>query len=92
MKNSVQLHEQVLRFIESLSPDPKRAIRRGLKGLENDEGNIKALDEDLAGHYRLTVKNYRIIFVRDAGSIIRCVYADRRDVVYDRYSAIIRQK
>ena len=92
MKNNVQLEEQVSQFIESLSPDPKRAIRRGLKGLENEEGNIKALGEDLAGHYRLKIKNYRIIFVRDNGSIIRCVYAERRDAVYERYSAAIRQK
>ena len=78
--------------MESLSPDPKLAMRRGLKGLENDEGNIKPLGENLAGHYRLKVKNYRIIFVRDNGSIIRCVYAERRDVVYERFSAVIRQK
>jgi mRNA-degrading endonuclease RelE of RelBE toxin-antitoxin system len=91
MKNNVQLDEQVSRFIEKLSPEPKRAIRRGLKGLENEEGNIKALGEDLTGHYRLKVKNYRIIFVRENGSIIRCVFAERRDAVYERYSATIRK-
>jgi len=67
-------------------------MRRGLIGLENEEGDIKALGEDLEGHYRLRVNNYRIIFVRDSGSIIRCVYAERRKVIYDQYRVIIRQK
>ena len=92
MKNNIQLEEQVLHFIQSLPPEPKKALRRGLKGLENDKGDISRLKDESEGYYRLRVKNYRIVFRRLEPSTIQCVYAEHREEVYVKWAAIVAGK
>jgi mRNA interferase RelE/StbE len=58
----VELEQQVVDFIRSLAPEPRQAIRRSLKNLESEEGDIRALEGDLEGFYRLRVLRYRVIF------------------------------
>ena len=58
----VELEQQVVDFIRSLAPEPRQAVRRNLKKLENEEGEIRALEGELEGFYRLRVLRYRIIF------------------------------
>ena len=38
----VELEQQVVDFIRSLAPEPRQAIRRSLKKLENEEGDIRS--------------------------------------------------
>jgi hypothetical protein len=40
----VELEKQVVEFVRSLAPEPRQAIRRSLKNLENEEGDIRALE------------------------------------------------
>src|ERR1035438_10306683 len=56
MKKNVQIDEQVKQFIQSLSPEPRKELRRGLTGLENGEGDIEPLRGNFEGLFRLRVK------------------------------------
>jgi mRNA interferase RelE/StbE len=58
----VELERQVVDFIRSLPPGPRRAVRRGLKNLEQEKGDIRALEGELEGFYRLRINRYRINF------------------------------
>ncbi len=90
----VELEEQVVDFIRSLPPEPRRAIRRGLKNLEKEEGDIRALEGELEGFYRLRLLRYRIIFfyhVRGESRTIRCVYAAPRSIVYEVFAQRVRE-
>ena len=90
----VELEQQVLDFIRSLAPQPRQAIRRSLKNLEDEEGDIRALEGELEGFYRLRILRYRIIFfyhVRGRSRIVRCVYAAPRGIVYEVFAQSIRE-
>lgn len=90
----VELEQQVVDFIRSLAPEPRQAIRRSLKNLEKEEGDIRALEGELEGFYRLRVLRYRIIFfyhVRSKNRIIRCVYAAPRNIVYEVFAQSVRE-
>ena len=57
MKTKVELSEQVLNFVRSLAPEPRRTLRLGQRGLEQERGDIKQLEGELAGWCRLRVKS-----------------------------------
>ena len=54
----IELEQQVVDFVRSLAPEPRQDIRRGLKNLENEAGDIRALEGELEGFYRLRVLRY----------------------------------
>jgi mRNA interferase RelE/StbE len=51
----VEIERQVARFIRFLAPEPRRVLRQGLRALEGERGNIRALEGELSGFYRLRV-------------------------------------
>lgn len=90
----VELERQVVDYIRSLPPEPRRVLRRSLKNLEKEKGDIRALEGDLEGFYRLRVLRYRIIFfyqVLNEGRTIRCVYAAPRSIVYEVFAQHLRE-
>jgi len=94
MKTRVELDPQVADFVRSLAPEPRRRLREGLRGLERERGDLKELEADLSGYSRLRVGSYRVIlrFYADRGErVTRCVYAERRAVVYELFSDILRR-
>jgi len=94
MKTTVDLSDQVLNFVRSLAPEPRRALRLGLRGLADDRGDIKQLEGELAGWCRLRVKSYRVIFryeLEASRRIARCVFAERRALVYELFAETIRR-
>lgn len=85
----IEVEQQVLDFVGSLAPEPRRLIREALRKLEQEKGDIRALEGELEGFYRLRVGRYRIIFcyqrerrVRQ----IRCVYAAHRTLIYEVFA------
>ena len=93
MKTRVELDPQVAEFARSLAPEPRRRLRAALRGLEKEEGDLKQLEADLTGYARLRVGSYRVIlrFYADVGQrVARCVFAERRAVVYELFSEILR--
>ena len=90
---AVELEEQVVHFIRSLPPQPRQAIRRALRKLQEEQGDIRALEGELEGFYRIRVQRYRVIFhydVQNDRRVIRCVYAATRSVVYEVFAQRIR--
>jgi mRNA interferase RelE/StbE len=90
---AVELEKQVVDFIRSLPPQPRQAIRRALRNLQLEQGDIRALEGELEGFYRIRVQRYRVIFYYDAGDdqrVIRCVYAAARSIVYEVFAQRIR--
>lgn len=85
----IEIEQQVRDFVGSLAPQPRRLIRDALLRLGKEKGDIRALEGELEGFYRLRVGRYRIIFsFRRAGRTraIRCVYAAHRTLVYEVFA------
>lgn len=89
MKTKVELSEQVLNFIRSLAPEPRRALRLGLRDMEQGQGDIKQLEGELNGWCRLRITSYRVIFRYEIDGnlrVARCVFAERRKLVYELFA------
>jgi mRNA interferase RelE/StbE len=85
----IEIEQQVLDFVGSLAPAPRRLIRESLRKLEQEKGDIRALEGELEAFYRLRVGRYRIIFYyrRERRSRqIRCVYAGHRTLIYEVFA------
>ncbi len=87
----VEISAQVEDFFRRQAPEPRRRLRQALRRLENEAGDIRALEGPLAGYHRLRVGAYRIIFAY-APPRIRCIHAERRDIVYSVFSAALQQQ
>ena len=90
----VELEAQVVAFVRSLPPEPRKAVRRALAGLEHEKGDIRPLEGELEHYYRLRVLRYRIVFhykVAGRKRLIRCVYAAPRSIIYEVFAQNIRR-
>jgi mRNA interferase RelE/StbE len=84
----ISASEQVAGWIRGLPPEPRRRVRTALRGLGNWKGDIKALQGELDGFYRLRVGGYRIVYRVMTGKMIQLEYADTRDVVYEAFRTL----
>jgi len=83
MKTRLIIGERVKSFLESLAPEPRRKLWRGIKGLAQGKG--KQLDGRLAPYWRLRLERMRVIYDQRASEGERrvvCFYADYRATVY----------
>lgn len=84
----IELAEQVREFIRAAPPEVRRWLRHALGKLEEEKGDIKLLDGELEGYYRLRVHSYRVIFrygIHKNQRIIRCDFVEHRGVVYETF-------
>jgi mRNA interferase RelE/StbE len=84
----IEVVEQVREFIRACPPEPRRRLRDAVRKLVEEKGDIKALDGELEGYFRLSLSSYRIIFrygTGKQGRSIRCDFAERRGVVYETF-------
>ncbi len=92
MRTKIKVGEPVEDFLRSLAPEPRRAVRKGLKGLETGQGDLKLLEGRLAGYSRLRVGRIRVIFKAEAVKgerVVFCVFANYRNVVYELFQQLI---
>lgn len=85
MKTRVVVGEQVKGFLESLAPEPRRKLWRGIKAVGQGKGDIKQLEGRLAPYWRLRVERMRVIYEQRAIKGERCLvcfFADYRATVY----------
>jgi mRNA interferase RelE/StbE len=90
----VELEEQVVTFLRSLPPEPRKALRRALAELEQERGDIRALEGELQDYYRLRVLRYRVIFryhIARRKRTIRCIYAAPRNLIYEVFAQELRR-
>jgi len=88
MTTKVKVAEQVESFVKALAPEPRRALRQGIKGLAQDKGEVKRLEGKLSPYHRLRVGHHRVIYAErfESGTrYIDCVFAQERAVVYDLF-------
>ena len=92
----VEVSDQVLDFVRSQAPEPRRRLRMALRKLEAEHGDIKSLEGPLSGYHRLRVGPYRVLFAYSIAArqekCLRCLYAERRDIVYEIFSRMLRQR
>lgn len=82
---------QVLEFLQNLPPEPRRALRLGIKRLPKHLGDIRPLEGKLRDYYRLRVGSYRVIFKRrmeKGNSLVECLYVNRRSIVYEVFEKL----
>ncbi len=85
----VEFEQQVLDFIRSLAPEPRHLLREALRKLAQEKGEIRPLEGDLDGFYRLRVNRYRVIFfyrTTPRARQIRSVFAEHRTLVYEVFA------
>lgn len=88
----IELSEQVSTFIARQAPDGRRMLRRSLRQLATEQGDIKQLEERLNGFCRLRIGPFRVIFryiLAKGKRVIRCQFAERRKIVYEAYEKTI---
>ncbi len=82
----VRLTRQVVDFVRSQAPEPRRRLRQALRDLAQDEGDVRSLEGPLQDYQRLRVGPYRIVLRRTTPKTIDCVFAERRGIVYEIFS------
>ena len=85
MTTRVIVGARVKSFLESLSPEPRRKLWRGIKGLSQGKGDTKQVEGRLAPYWRLRVERMRVIYAQRAVKGERrlvCFFAEHRATVY----------
>lgn len=82
----VRLAAQVVEFVRSQAPEPRRRLRTALRALTREEGDVKPLEGPLHDYHRLRVGSYRVILRYASSKTIECVFAERRNVVYEIFA------
>ena len=71
--------------MQTLAPEPRRKLWRGLKDLAQDKGDLKQLESNLHPFWRLRVDRMRVIYeprsVAGERQLV-CFFADHRSTVY----------
>ena len=89
----VNVAHQVSEYIKRLAPDSRKRLRRAIRLLEEEKGDIKALEDDLHGYYRVKVRSYRIIYAyrgtkRPGPPEIDVLFTEHRTTVYEAFSEL----
>jgi mRNA-degrading endonuclease RelE of RelBE toxin-antitoxin system len=88
----IDVSEQVVEFIRSCPPEPRRWLRDALSKLADEKGDIKVLEGELEGYYRLRIRSHRIIFRYEISRNSRrifCPFAEHRSVVYEAFMRVL---
>jgi mRNA-degrading endonuclease RelE of RelBE toxin-antitoxin system len=81
----VIIKQRVRGFLQTLAPEPRRKLWRGLKELAQDKGDLKQLEGNLHPFWRLRVDRMRVIYEPRSMAGERqlvCFFADHRSTVY----------
>ncbi|HEX8312173.1 MAG TPA: hypothetical protein VF614_12695 [Chthoniobacteraceae bacterium] len=88
----VRVTNEVLDYLKVLPPQPRHALKLGIKGLAQEHGDIRSLSDELEGFHRLRVGSYRVIFEYefvDGVRTITCIFAGPRKWIYEVFQSRI---
>lgn len=94
MEIKVELSQQVVSFVRRRAPESRRVLRKALRGLARERGDIRALEGLLKDYHRLRAGGYRIIFAYKLSGkrrVIQCILAERRSTVYGVFQELLRK-
>ena len=83
----IDVKQPVYDFIRRQAPEPRRALKRALKELEHERGDILSLEQPLDGYYRLRIGKFRLIFRYSNAGIIEAIFLEERSMVYEVFEA-----
>jgi mRNA-degrading endonuclease RelE of RelBE toxin-antitoxin system len=86
----VELSTQVVDFVRRPPPDPRKRLRRALRELAREKGDIKRLEGPLEGYCRLRVDGFRVILSYTGRGAVQCVFAERRGIIYEVFALALR--
>ena len=92
MSRRVVIKAPAYEFLCRLAPEPRRALKRALQDLREEHGDIRTLDENLSGYYRLRVGRYRVIFSYTEEGTIEALFIGERSLVYELFEAEFLKK
>jgi len=90
LPTEVFVTDQVRDYQRALAPVPRRRVKAAIIGLADRKGNLKALQGELAGLWRLRVGEHRLIYRHHQGRI-EVFYAAPRASVYEFLAAHWRE-
>ena len=83
---------QITEVARHLAPEQRRAIKQALQDLREERGDIRTLDENLSGYYRVRVGRFRIIFAYASDGAIEALFIGERSLVYELFEAEFLKK
>jgi mRNA interferase RelE/StbE len=89
----IEVSEQVKHFISNCPPAQRQRLRAALRCLADEKGDIKALERELPGYYRLRIQSHRIVFryhVTKNSRAIFCAFVEHRGIVYEAFFDLLR--
>jgi mRNA interferase RelE/StbE len=92
MSRRVVVKAPAYEFLRRLAPGPRRALKQALIELRYERGDIRALDENLSGYYRLRVGRYRVVFAYAEDGSIEALFIGERSLVYELFEAEFLKK
>jgi mRNA interferase RelE/StbE len=78
---------QVVEFTRRLTPEQRRAIKTALRELRHERGDVRALEGNLVGYYRLRVGRFRLIFSHARDGATEVIFIEERGLVYEVFEA-----
>ena len=87
MNRVVRPSVQVIAYARRLAPEPRRAVKQALTDLREERGDIRALEGNLVGYYRLRIGRHRVIFTYVADGAIEAIFIEERHLVYEVFEA-----
>lgn len=82
----VRLTAQVVEFVRTQAPEPRRRLRAALAELASGRGDVRQLEGPLQAYCRLRVGPFRIILSYESAKFVDCVFAERRGIVYEVFA------
>jgi mRNA-degrading endonuclease RelE of RelBE toxin-antitoxin system len=64
-------------------------MKKALRDLARERGDIKRLEGPLSEYCRLRVHGYRVVFAYADRGRIQCVFAERRNIVYEVFAELV---
>jgi mRNA interferase RelE/StbE len=83
----IEVKAPVYDYIRRLAPEQRRALKKALKELERERGDIRALEQALTGYHRLRVGKFRIIFRYASPARIEAIFIEERGIVYEVFES-----
>jgi mRNA interferase RelE/StbE len=74
-------------YARRLAPEPRREVGQALAALREERGDLRSLEANLSGYYRLRVGRHRILFNYAADGAIEAVFIEERPLVYEVFEA-----
>jgi mRNA interferase RelE/StbE len=90
LPTEVVISDQVREYQRALAPEPRRRVKAAIIALAEGSGNLKALQGNLTGLWRLRVGEHRIVYRHHQGRI-EVFYAAPRETVYEFLAAHWRE-